>query len=219
MQNETIFFLMLGTFAMFFPILFLCKQYHISRWNSILITPVLTVVGTLGTCLLFYMENRQFGGTSFFGAVFFVPVVFMVVAPLFRIPYGKLMDMCAVGECMMLAVMRIGCYRSDCCRGRVLFYLKDNSPVVFPNQIAEMIVGIVLLVVLVLWSRREEKQGKLYIWYMILYGGIRFVLNFFRVDWVDWTGGMIPFGNIWSFIALIIGLSALFVTKRLNAKK
>ena len=87
-----------------------------------IISVLLTVSGTLGTFIWYAIESGGFGGRSFYGAVFIVPLLFIPVAYLFRIPYAKLMDLCAPAECMMLVLMKALCLMEGCCGGRVLFY-------------------------------------------------------------------------------------------------
>ena len=105
-SGRFILFLLLGTLFMMIPICIQTKWYGLRWWKSILIAFVLTVCGTLGTYLWFFAENFMFGGRSFYGAVFLVPGLFILVSFLFRIPYGNLMDLCAPAECMMLVLMK-----------------------------------------------------------------------------------------------------------------
>lgn len=179
-------------------------------WKSVLLSVVLTLTGTVGTMLMFYVENGRFGGISFFGAVFFVPLVFPPVALALKIPYGQIMDRCAVGECVMLALMKVQCLLGGCCIGRVLGTTAGGEAICFPSRLVEMAVAAVLFVILFIWFKKGKRLGLLYPWYMILYGIARFGLNFLR-DLPEYT--FLPFGNIWSLVAIVLGFTWLLFVK------
>lgn len=217
MTVKLICFLLIGTVAMFFPIWFMSRRYQLVLWKSVVITVALTVAGTAGTFLMYFFENGRFGGLSFFGAVFVVPIVFCGIAPILRIPYGKIMDFCAVGECVMLALMKVHCMLGGCCVGRALFTTAAGTVVLFPSRTIEMITALLIFCVLLRWSTKGKKTGTLYCWYLLLYGSTRFVLNIGREAWVVKKMFM-PYGNIWSLIAIVIGFIWLIVLQKRHDK-
>ena len=93
MPIKLVIFLIVGTIAMSIPILVMSRNYQIKWWRALMMTVILTVVGTAGTKVMFFIENGNFDGLSFYGAVFMVPIVFVLIAPLFRIPYGEILDL------------------------------------------------------------------------------------------------------------------------------
>lgn len=198
-------FLLIGTLLMGVPIALMAKKNEIRLWKSVAATGLLTVFGYAGTYLMFYIENHWFGGVSFYGAVFFVPIAFIFVADLLRIPYKKIMDFCAVGECIMLALMKVQCFLGECCFGRDLFTLADGTVIRFPSRLVESAVALTLFALLFIWAMKQRKRGELYGWYLILYGSARFVLNFMRKEYVT-TDMVIPFGHLWSLVAIGLGL-------------
>ena len=208
-------FLFLGTLAMLIPICIQAKWYGVKWWKTIVIALLLTVSGTVGTYLWFFVENGRFGGRSFYGAVFIVPVLFILVSLVFRIPYGKLMDLCAPAECIMLVLMKALCVLEGCCKGRILFENAQGLPVRFPSQIAELVNALILLVILMYLSHKKENRGKIYPMYLLTYGASRFVLNFFRDVWAEtWM----PVGTLWSILAMVIGGGILVYLKKKNEK-
>lgn len=204
--------LSIGTFMMLIPMLIQTKWYRLSYWKTIIISVLLTLSGTLGTYIWYSIETGGgSGGRSFYGAVFIVPLLFIPIAYLFRIPYAKLMDLCAPAECMMLVLMKVLCLMEGCCGGRVLFVTSLGAEVRFPSQLAELINAFILCVVLLVLSYKKERRGTIYPWYLLLYGVTRFVLNFFRDVWTDtWM----PMGTLWSICAFCIGLGLLLWNKR-----
>ena len=214
-------YLSIGTIAMLVPIAVQTRWYAIRSWKSIPLAVCLTVVGTVGTYILFFVENGWIGGTSFYGAVFFVPVIFLPIARLMREKASDLLDICAPAECVMLMIMKIQCTISGCCGGREIVLLGSQVTVQFPSQIAELLNAIILFCILFLLSRKERNRGSIYPWYMLTYGCTRFILNIFRESWIT-TNMLLPYGNIWSLVAIVVGsvwLYALWRTKESTGKK
>lgn len=204
-------FLLIGTALMFLPIAYISKKNSYPLWKAVIISVLLTIIGTLGTYIMFFIENGSFGGISFFGAVFFVPIVFALLPFIFRIPYTTLMDMCALGECLMLVIMKIHCIISGCCKGRMCGSFR------FPSRAVEMAAAIVIFTILFIWYKRGKRHGLLYAYYLAIYGVIRFLLNFMRdIPIVDEMP--LPFGNIWSIVSIIIGTVWILISyyKKLN---
>ena len=190
----------LGAVAMFLSMLLRKKQFpQIAIWKMVLLTLWLTITGVLGTMILAYIELGEFGGTSFYGAVFLVPIL-ILPAMLMRITYKDILNLCAPAECAMLLVMRFDCLDKGCCFGRYLPALEFQ----FPSQIAEMVVAIIVMITLIQMHRKDRKV-QLYPWYMILYGVCRFILQGFRYGGTDpWMLGLSQ-GHFWSLIAVAIG--------------
>ncbi len=216
MSIKFILFLLAGTICMWIPIRAMGKKVGISFLKSVWIAILLTVVGTLGTLVMYYIENGTFGGISFFGAVFAVPPLFLLLSRAFRVPYLLMMDLCAVGECAMLAVMKVHCYISGCCVGRVLF-TGAAGDIRFPSRAVEMAVAVFLCLLLYRWFCQSKRTGQLYAWYFILYGVLRFVLNWLR-DIPLPSPTILPLGNIWSLLAMVVGAVWLLViaNRRVN---
>ncbi|MBQ4047694.1 MAG: prolipoprotein diacylglyceryl transferase [Clostridia bacterium] len=208
MTGSTIVILSVGTLLMAITVIVGLKRYCLPVWKCVPISLALLVVGTLGTYLLFWLENQRFGGRSFYGAVFLVPIVLLPFARIVRISYADLMDVSAPAGYMMLILMKIGCLMNGCCEGRILFFSNDMIPIRFPSQWVELIVAAILYVTLMTMEFLKKQRGNLYAWFLILYGCTRFVLNIFRAEWVT-TDMLLPFGNIWSICAVIFGVMAL----------
>ena len=190
----------LGALAMLGSMLLRKKQFpQVAIWKMVLLTLWLTITGVLGTMILAYIELGEFGGTSFYGAVFLVPIL-ILPAMLMRITYKDILNLCAPAECAMLLVMRFDCLDKGCCFGRYLPALEFQ----FPSQIAEMVVAITVMITLIQMHRKDRKV-QLYPWYMILYGVCRFILQGFRYGGTDpWMLGLSQ-GHFWSLIAVAIG--------------
>ena len=211
MNIRTIVALSVGTGAMLIVIAALMSCYKEKLWKSVLTSLLLTIAGTLGTYIWFFVECSSFGGRSYYGAVFLVPIAFVFVAKWMRIPYGDLMDYCAPAECVMLAIMKYQCYVDGCCGGMTLCMPEDGLAIYFPSQIVELVNAVLIMIVLMAIAINKKYRGKVYAWYLIIYGATRFVLNWFRSANYPLLLGL-PAGNLWSLLAVFIGL--LWLTDR-----
>ena len=203
----------LGALAMLASMLLRKKEFpQVTMWKMTVLTVWLTITGVAGTMILAFIEMGKFGGTSFYGAVFLVPVL-MAPAILMKITYRDILNLCAPAECAMLVVMRFDCLDKGCCFGK---YLPDLG-FQFPSQIAEMVVGLAIMFTLI-WMRKKDAKTQLYPWYMILYGLCRSVLQCFRY------GGMTPWilglsqSHLWSLVSIFIGTLWLLLSKKRKAK-
>lgn len=199
----------LGALAMCVSMILRKKQFpDVAFWKMIVLNVWLTVTGVLGTMILAYIELGTFGGTSFYGAVFLVPIL-ITPAMLMKIRYRDILNLCAPAECAMLVVMRFDCIDKGCCFGKYLPELEFQ----FPSQIAEMVVGVSIMAVLI-WMLAKNRDAQLYPWYMILYGACRAVLQCFRYGGTNpWVLGLSP-GHLWSLLSVIIGIAWLVLTKK-----
>lgn len=202
---------------MLVPIAIQTQWYRIKLWKVLPTAVILTIVGTFGTYIWFFIENHWIGGTSFYGAVFVVPVIFSGVAKLLHIPYAELMDICAPAECAMLMVMKIQCQISGCCGGKPIFTFADGSVFYFPSQIAEFVNAFVILIVLMILSRDPKQQGTLYPWYMMIYGITRFVLNHLREKSSTFALGLTA-GAFWSIWSVVLGFLWLRMINKYRQK-
>ena len=185
---------------------------QVAIWKMALLTVWLTITGVFGTMVLAYIEMGKFGGTSFYGAVFLVPIL-MVPAMLLKLTYRDILNLCAPAECAMLVVMRFDCLDKGCCFGKYLPKLGFQ----FPSQIAEMVVGLAVMFALIRLHKKNQ-QTQLYPWFMILYGTCRFLINGLRYGGMDpWIFGLSK-GHFWSVVSVTTGIVWLLVSCVIRAK-
>lgn len=207
MAIERLLIIAAGAAAMLVSMLLRRKLYpEISLWKIPIISVLLTISGVLGAMLMFYVENGRFGGTSFFGAILFAPFFMVVVGLVLRVPYGRLMDLCASAECLMLAILKFDCMLGDCCSGRTIATLGIQ----FPSQFVEMMTSLIIMLKLVQMENQPRHRNTLYCHYLIMYGVTRFVWNFFRDNLSPFVG-ILPPGHFWSVVSTVIGLLLLLL--------
>lgn len=199
--------LIIGTVLML-GVTLLCRlKYGFPIWKTVAATALLTVAGVVSVKIMFFVENGTWGGLSFFGAVFLVPFWFLPISLLLRLPYRALLDITAPAICIMLALMKVECLLTGCCKGRALYETAAGQVVRFPSQIVELCGALLLLVILLLLIFQNKQRGRIYPWFMILYGTTRFVLNWFReTEPFIWK---LSFGVFWSLISIFLGVCLL----------
>lgn len=211
-------FLIVGTLIMFIQMILRGKYNSIAVVKYPFIAVFLTMAGTSGALIMFWIENGYIGGRSFFGAILFVPVLMLPICWVLKIPFGELLDLCSAAECAMLALLKIECITSGCCYGRVLSKSESGEIVRFPSQFVELVVVLFIMFYLMRIEKEKENHNLLYPMYMILYGGTRFMLNWLRGDLEPFVWGL-PAGSFWGICSVIIGLSAYILIKGLQKEK
>ncbi len=202
-----------GTLLMLLQMLLRRKKFpDIPVWVYPVACILLAISGVVGAFCMHYVENGDFNGTSFFGGMFLSIIVMPLVALVLRVRPMELMDVCAPAGCLMLAVLKLDCLRAGCCYGLPIGYI-NGELVRYPSQIMEMLAVLLVMVVLL----RRIPAGRLAPWYMILYGVVRFVLNFARDDLQPFVW-ILPPGNFWSLISIAIGSIWLVILKAQSAK-
>lgn len=217
MKIETIIALIIGTVAMYFLMFALRKFYGISSKKLLVVAPFLTIAGAIGACLLYFVENFEWGGISFYGSILLIPILFIPFALLIKTSYGDLMDLCAPSVCVMLAINKVNCVVTGCCKGMILYTNADGNPVRFPSQIVELVTALLIMVCLILMIRKRRFRGSIYAWLFIIYGVSRSLLNLLRETkpfvWI------IPAGNFWSIVAIAAGILWIILAKKAKGKR
>ena len=202
-----------GMLAVFAAMCYINRFYNIPLWKVAVSCILLAAIGMIGVKLMFFIESGNWTGRSFYGAVFLIPVLMFPVARLLKVPYGDLMDLMPPGGCIMLALLKVKCKIDGCCFGRLMMI--NGKLVRFPSQIVEGVAAIALLIVMILIIRKGRWRGVAYAWVMLLYGIVRFILNFYR-ETSPWLGPLAA-GSFWSLISITIGAMILLWTKRRNS--
>ncbi len=194
------------------------SRYEFSGSQIVLISLLEIFFGVLGTMLLYYIENGEWGGTSFFGAVLFLPLSFVPVSIFVTFSYQRCMDYIAPSGLAMFIINKLNCYIAGCCEGKNIGFSFDGKPIYFPSQITEMVSTAFIILLLLILEKRRNYQGIIYPLGMVIYGIVRFILNIFREEWIT-TNMFMPFGNIWALVTIILGGSWLVFNHTKKKKK
>ena len=108
-------------------------------------------------------------------------------------PY-RMLDVMAISTCIVHLFGRVGCFLAGCCYGRptdswlgVVFsdpqcYAQPLHTPLIPTQLLEAAFIFCVLIFLISRRRKKSFDGQLFLTYLFLYAGGRFVLEFFRGD-------------------------------------
>ena len=101
-------------------------------------------------------------------------------------------DLLLPGVALAQGFGRIGCFLAGCCYGRptaspigVIFPADSLAPAgipLLPTQLFSAAGDFLIALALLRLERRNRKDGELLVWYLLLYGTGRFLLEFFRSD-------------------------------------
>ncbi|MEJ5339298.1 MAG: prolipoprotein diacylglyceryl transferase [Aquificaceae bacterium] len=145
------------------------------------------------------------GGMNFFGGLVGGVLGALVGMLKYRLPFWKTADMAVVSLSIAHAIGRLGCTSAGCCYGKPFpvdgsvlpgIHISDRFPffyVVFPpgavappymplypTQLMEFSGLILIFLILLLAYRRKPFDGFVFSLYMLLYGILRFSLEFYR---------------------------------------
>ncbi len=140
-------------------------------------------------------------------------------------PLGKWMDVVLPGVSLAQGFGRIGCFLAGCCYGRptgaplgVVFPAGSLAPAgipLLPTQLFFAAGDFLLAAALLLLDRRGGKEGHLTVWYLLLYGTGRFLLEYLRDDP---RGAVGPLSTS-QFISLFIAALALALALRQRKRR
>ncbi len=170
--------------------------------EALLIAVICTIIGSR---LAFVVVNWELysdtprnilafwrGGFAFHGALI-LAIPALILHTWFRgIPLGKLLDLSIPYVTLGYGIGRLGCFFNGCCYGHPtqlpwgLVYPAIDSMPRHPTQLYSFLAIVIIFVILLRISRKNftgpVSGGKVFGWFLILIGGYRFVVEFFRVS-------------------------------------
>ncbi|MEM2121689.1 MAG: prolipoprotein diacylglyceryl transferase [Candidatus Woesearchaeota archaeon] len=236
------FFVSLGILVALLTARKLYKKEFEEILNSFLITFICSIIGARLLYVILNLNhflqkpiemiNFQGGGLSFFGALFFGLLGFIIYFKISRIDFKKYLDIYAIFIPIVQAFGRIGCFLNGCCYGRptkLFFGIEYLGTTRHPVQIYESILN--LIVFLLLYKTKDKKQlrifslniklfsGARFLLYLILYSIVRFFMEFFREEKIILLG--LTQTQILCLFIIMISIFLLFKKQRIkqNIKK
>jgi phosphatidylglycerol---prolipoprotein diacylglyceryl transferase len=129
------------------------------------------------------------GGLAWHGALLGGFVSFWLFALKRKIDLLELLDLCAPGIMLGLAVGRIGCFLNGCCLGNetdlpwgVVFHDAGYFTPRHPTQLYELALDLVIVGFLCFWEKRKKFNGELVILMFTTYSIDRFIVEIFRLS-------------------------------------
>ena len=131
-------------------------------------------------------------GFVFYGGFIFASLTSVVYARVKRLPLAKLADILGPSVAIGHVFGRLGCFFNGCCYGKachlpwaVTFpppHVMHGIPV-HPTQLYEALGNLAIFAGLTAVYRRKRFDGQIWWLYVLSYGALRFVIEFFRGDY------------------------------------
>lgn len=187
--------------------------------------------------LRIFKTGGAFHGALIFGGLF----GYLYIKHVFKKDFLKVLDISFIGIALTQGIGRLGCFSAGCCFGRPtslpwgmdfphlgLRVHPMHGIKIHPTQLYESILDFAnFFILLRLWKRRKF-EGEITAYYLINYGLIRFIVEYFRGD-VMGRGYIFNTGNpflslsipqLWSLIMIISGVYLLkILPKGVKIKK
>ncbi|MDQ3132637.1 MAG: prolipoprotein diacylglyceryl transferase [Acidobacteriota bacterium] len=194
------------------------RIYDLGLWTLIggLIGSKILMILTEENVQIFSLDFLRSGGVYYGGFLggFFALVL---LVRWYKLPFWKIADAFAPGVALGQAFGRQGCFAAGCCWGKptdsalgvhftdhaheftgVPIYGPDGADLyLHPTQLYESITMVIVFGILIFIHRKKRFDGQVLIAYGIIYGIVRFIIEFFRDD---------PRGNLFGLTTLT-GLS------------
>lgn len=147
-------------------------------------------------------DPAKSGGMSLYGMPFFVPILLFLGAIITKRPIAEVFDIFAINTVLVCMGGRANCFFYGCCQGVMI----DSLGFRVPTREIEMVFYLVFLILMIPRVYKGQTNGTAFPFYMVGYGILRFVLQFFRD-----TGSTFVFElpHFWSVLCAMIGLSVI----------
>ncbi len=167
-------------------------------------------------------------GFTYYGAFIGALAALTIYLKAYRLPLLRYFDLIAASVPIAQAVGRLGCYCAGCCYGcettsalGVVFSdprcIAPLGVSLVPTQLIEAGACLLLFAVLLIYASRKPLSGRVFSAYLIGYGVLRFIIEFFRADDRGPVLGLSVSQYI-SLAAVVIG-SALFIAAKRIAER
>jgi phosphatidylglycerol:prolipoprotein diacylglycerol transferase len=175
---------------------------------------------------LLSLDFIRSGGVFYGGFVGAVAVGYVLIRR-YGLPWWKTADAFAPGIALGQAIGRQGCFAAGCCWGKpttlpwaVEFseagHMVTGVPLgvhLHPTQLYESFAALALFLFLLWLHRRKRFDGQVILFYAVLYGAVRFSIEFVRDDPRGDIAGLTTLTHLSTsqLISLIVGLASLVI--------
>lgn len=175
-----------------------------------------------------FFNSLLYGGFVFYGGFIGLILCLLLYCFLFGKPLLKVFDMIAHALPLVQSFGRIGCFVSGCCYGIPVaepFGIALIHPPaelkgvpLLPVQLIESVCCLCIFVALLIFGRKKRDDGVIMGLYMLLYGVVRFISEFFRYDSVRGIWGALSTSQWISIFVVAAGLFLGVIYPRLSGE-
>ncbi|HHU91180.1 MAG TPA: prolipoprotein diacylglyceryl transferase [Clostridiaceae bacterium] len=162
-------------------------------------------------------------GFVFYGGLIGGVLSVLIYAIKYNLHFFNLIEILVPVIPLIHSIGRLGCFSAGCCYVKpmdppfgVHFHPDSVAPKdisLFPVQLLESVLNLILFVVIFVYSRRERRSGQILGLYFIGYSIIRFILEYFRYDMVRGIFGGLSVSQWISILLLPVGFYLLKIMK------
>ncbi|MDR0913653.1 MAG: prolipoprotein diacylglyceryl transferase [Oscillospiraceae bacterium] len=237
-------FALIGFFSGAVVVLLRRKKYPLAPFDILALFGVIIVGVIVGSKILYiitrlpgiiknfgylFTDFQKFSDAYFGGMVFYGGLIGAAVAAFGYCRYMKV-DFSQV--CLLFVpiiplihgIARIGCFFAGCCYGihtpapwGVAFTHSLGAPngvTLLPVQLYEAALNLIIFAALMLYTRKPRNVKNVLAIYMVSYGIVRFVLEFFRGDAIRGVFMGISTSQVISLILIAGGLFLVFAAQK-----
>lgn len=164
------------------------------------------------------------GGMSFHGGLIGTVIVAYYLAKMHKIDVLKMMDLMAIAGGLATALPRVANFINRELYGRVIESAQwkwigvnfGDGQLRFPSQLFQSAGSVIVFLGLLYIFFRKPKKGVLTFSYFILYGAVRFIIEFWREPDVQ-IGYILKYftlGQAFSLAMVVFGIGGLIVLRR-----
>ena len=196
------------------------RKFSFNYFKSVAFTALaLGIRAVLITITSLIAGGGQISGYNHVRIVIALPIFLLPFTLIFKERFGKVTDFVAPLLAICNGVVCIGCIFPGCCHGYPStwgLYSNAAGTVCFPLQPIEVACALLSAVVLLIMIKYKVQQGRIYAWYLIIFGATRFLMEFLRDDEKIWLG-MSEY-SFHALAAFIVGLICMIVLNILHGR-
>ena len=184
------------------------KKLNAKWWEITVLCLIHTTYGVL-TVLFFAILESGFditvvGSISLFGGIFFMPLMYFVYAKIKNIPLSIVFDVFSIALASTLFFARLNCLHAGCCQGIIM----DSNGIRWPAREIDLLAHLLFIIFAAPRIISNQSKGKLYPYYMIIYGLTRFANEWLRENE---SSSPIHIAHIWSIVSFVIGTTFIII--------
>ena len=183
------------------------------------------------------------GGVSFYGGLIGGIIGVILGIKIYNLPIWKSADVASVSLPLAHFFGRLGCTSAGCCYGKPFVYANSNEVgihftdkfpffyVVFPKgsvappftplyptQIMEAIGNLLIFLIVFYAFKRKPFDGFVFSLYLLLYGSLRFTLEFYRGVTPPIAGIGLTWNQVVSLMLILGSVALMFSLRRVYIK-